>query len=236
MKILKILIDLIYPPTCISCKKPTHDHGTLCTDCWNEIDFISSPNCTICSTPMPHSSASPLICGTCLNSPPNYHRARSLFSYDENSKRIITRLKYYDKTHIAKHVSQWLYNRQQDFICESELIIPVPLHKKRLNSRKFNQSTLIAKHLSKKTNIPFIADALIRTKNSTPQTNLTFKQRTKNLNNCFIQNPKRNIQNKRVLLVDDVITTGTTVYQCTKTLLKAGAKEVNVLTVAKTCK
>ncbi|MCH2037879.1 MAG: ComF family protein [Rickettsiales bacterium] len=178
-----------------------------------------------------------MICGACIASPPPYNKARALMHHDQYSKPIITQLKYYDKTHFSKYIAQWLYQRFKSFIDASDVIIPVPLHSKRLRMRRYNQSALIAKYLTKKAeNTQFIADALVRTKNAPPQTNLTYKQRIKNLHNSFECNKRHDISNKVILLIDDVITTGTTVSQCSKTLLDAGAKEVNVLALAKTCK
>lgn len=235
MKPYNVIINTIFPPSCIACKATTRDVGTLCATCWNHINFITPPFCPKCSAPLEQYSDHDMVCGACMASPPPYNTARALMHYDKHSKPIITQLKYNDKTHFSKYIAEWLYPRFKSLIDPSDFIIPVPLHPKRLRMRRYNQSALIAKHLTEKTqNAQFAADALIRTKNAPPQTNLTYKQRIKNLHHSFECSKRDDIKNKVILLIDDVITTGTTVSQCSKTLLEAGAKEVNILALAKT--
>ena len=234
---LNRILNIFFPPACPVCRQYTYDPGTLCSECWNKINFITPPFCDKCSNPIDNGSDHTAICANCLSKPPPYNKTRALLYYDEFSKPIITQLKYYDKTYIAKYSANWLYSRYKDIIDSVDILTSVPLHKKRLSKRRYNQSALIAKHLSKESkSVQFIPDALIRKKNSIPQTQLTFKQRIVNLNNSFALNTKRNIVGKKICIIDDVITTGTTIYQCSKLLVEGGAKEVNVIALAKNCK
>jgi ComF family protein len=173
------------------------------------------------------------ICGACTAAKPLYHKALSVFSYDQNSKSLLQGLKYQDKTHLAPYLAKLLYGISHDMLKDADILVPVPLNKIRLLSRLYNQSSLLCLYLRKLTNIAFEPNILIRSKNSVSQTGLSKKKRLKNVKGAFVANAKYHIEGKNIILVDDVITTGATIEACTKELLKAGAAKVSVLSVAR---
>jgi ComF family protein len=232
------LLNLLFPPQCLNCEVRVPTHGTLCIPCWQQIHFITEPMCHACGLPFDYAIGEGALCGACLHKSPDYTRARSAFRYDEHSRRLITRFKYSDQTQLAKIYGTWLTKAGEELLKQSDAIIPVPLHYFRFLKRRFNQSALLAHTLAKKSGVKCLPNALIRIRKTTPQTGLSSKQREKNVKGAFAINKRylKQIKGKNILLVDDVMTTGSTINQCTKTLLKSGATQVNVLTLARTVK
>lgn len=177
-----------------------------------------------------------VLCGECMRTRPSYARGRSAFRYDEHSKSLIIQLKYHDQTQLAPIYSSWLVKTGKELITASDVIVPVPLHYLRFVGRRYNQSALLTQALAKQTGLLHLPDALKRTRRTPPQAGLTRAQRLDNVKGAFAIHPKRKeaVKGKSVLLVDDVMTTGATLNQCTNALLKAGATSVNVLTLART--
>lgn len=229
------LLNLLFPPQCINCDTRVPMHGTLCIPCWQKIQFISDPMCHCCGLPFDYEIGNEALCGACLFERPPYAKARAAFRYDEHSKRLVTRFKYSDQTHLAHVYSAWLAKAAGEMIMQTDIIIPVPLHYFRFVNRRFNQSALLAHALSKKTKIKHMQSILKRKRNTISQTGLTRKQREKNVKGAFSMSSraKKIIKGKNILLVDDVMTTGSTIEQCAKILLKGGAMQVNVLTLAR---
>ena len=229
-------LNLLFPPQCLNCDVRVPTHGTLCLDCWQHIQFISDPMCGCCGLPFDYDIGENALCAACLHEHPLYSRARAAFRYDEHSRKLITRFKYSDHTQLAKIYGTWLAGAGGELLAQTDTIIPVPLHYFRFIHRRFNQSALLASVLSKKTGIKHLPNALKRSRHTTPQTGLTRKQRETNVKGAFTINKRYagGIKGKNILLIDDVLTTGSTIEQCTKTLLKSGAAQVNVLTLART--
>lgn len=213
-------------------------HGTLCIPCWQQIHFITEPMCHACGLPFDYDIGEGALCGGCLQKTPDYSHARAAFRYDEHSRKLITRFKYSDQTQLAKIYGTWLMGAGGKLLAQSDIIIPVPLHYFRFLRRRFNQSALLAHTLAKRSGIKCLPSALIRIRKTTPQTGLNRNQREKNVKGAFAINKRylKHIKGKNILLIDDVMTTGSTISQCTKTLLKSGAAQVNVLTLARTVK
>lgn len=232
------ILNLLFPPQCLNCDARVPTHGTLCQPCWQQIQFISDPMCDCCGLPFDYDIGSQALCAGCMQTRPPYAHARAAFRYDEHSRKLVTRLKYSDQTQLAKTYSTWLAKAGADLIAHSDIIIPVPLHYWRFVKRRFNQSALLAHALSKKTGVKNITNALKRTRHTAPQTGLTKAQRKDNVKGAFMVNPRYagSIKGKNILLIDDVLTTGSTIEQCSKILLKAGAMQINVLTLARALK
>lgn len=232
------ILNILFPPQCLNCQCRVPTHGTLCIPCWQQIHFITEPMCECCGLPFDYDIGEGALCGICMNKRPDYNRARAAFRYDEHSRKLITRFKYSDQTQLAKIYGNWLARAGEGLLKQSDIIIPVPLHYFRFVHRRFNQSALLAHILSKKTGIKYLPNALIRIRKTTPQTGLTSKQRETNVKGAFSANKRylEQIKGKNILLVDDVMTTGSTITQCSKVLLKSGAAQVNVLTLARTVK
>ena len=229
------LLNLIFPPQCLICKGRVAVHGTLCLTCWNSVHFISDPMCDACGLPFEFDVGGQALCGSCIKKRPTYAHARAAFRYDDNSRKLVTRFKYADQTQLAKIYGDWLAKAGIDLLPQTDFIVPVPLHYLRFVSRRFNQSAILAQQLSKKTGIKHLPNAVTRTRHTKQQTGLTHAQRAENVRNAFTINQKYAgvIRGKTILLIDDVITTGSTIEQCVKALLKAGAMQVNVLTLAR---
>ncbi len=230
------ILNLLFPPQCLNCDSRVPTHGTLCLPCWQQIQFISDPMCHCCGLPFDYDIGKDTLCGDCLQERPAYAHARAAFRYDEHSSKLITRFKYSDHTQLAKVYSSWLAKAGSELLEKTDIIIPVPLHYFRFVQRRYNQSALLAHALSGKTGIKHLHNALNRTRRTVSQTGLSRAQREKNVRGAFSVNKRyaREIKGKYILLVDDVMTTGATLEQCAKTLLKSGAMQVNVLTLART--
>ncbi len=229
----------IMPVECISCSRPlvTDPVPFFCSPCWNRIEPITGPRCFRCDQPFVSSAAISWTpdhqCQHCLEQPPAFERAWTLFPYLPPFQDAICAFKYRGKSRLA-HPLATLMIRAIPAVIDADLIVPVPLHAGRLRDREFNQSLLLADLLGRYLNLPVVATALVRILATAPQTTLTRPERSRNLRRAFAVQNAGNLAGRRVLLIDDVFTTGTTVNQCAKTLLKAGASTVHVLTLART--
>lgn len=230
------LLNLIFPPQCLSCDSIVPTHGTLCAECWGGIHFITSPMCARCGLPFDYDIGDGALCGECLRAPSSYSRARAAMRYDDHSRPLVTRFKYADQTLLAPIYGKWLLSAGRELISATDVIIPVPLYYWRFVGRRYNQSALLAQAIARHCALPVIPDGLLRKRATLPQAGLTRAQRADNVKGAFAANPKRAGQwrGKSILLVDDVMTTGATIEQCSKALLKGGAASVNVLTLART--
>lgn len=232
------LVDFIFPPICLVCRCSVTQHGDLCPDCWHAIDFIHAPLCSHCGVPFTFCTDSfdSSVCADCITSPPHYSMARSAFRYTDGSAKLVFDLKYYDHTYGARTFAAWLYRAGYDCLAGADLLIPVPLHPRRLLRRLYNQSALLCYELSSLSGIPAHFSLLRRTRHVPAQTQLTRKQRLQNVTHVFAcPAPARAmLSGKTVVLIDDVLTTGSTVQACSQTLLRAGAHDVRVLTLART--
>jgi len=175
------------------------------------------------------------LCAGCMQHAPVYDKARSALNYDASSRKFVTRIKYADRTDMIPFASRLMAQAGHELWNDAELIIPVPLHWRRLITRRYNQAFLLGKELSKLTNVPLLADGLKRVRHTPAQTSLDWKHRQKNVKDAFGINAKHadDISGKTVILVDDVMTTGATLRACVKLLKKAKASRVYVMTLAR---
>ncbi|MBU0506072.1 MAG: ComF family protein [bacterium] len=225
------MLNLFFPKYCVCC----HAIGDpLCSECRQKIHFIEKAFCPICGTPFLSGQSRP--CGACTTKPPFYDRHFALFVFDSFSKKIIHDLKYH-AGFWTKHVFQPLYREAYLELLNKELnnidyIIPIPLHKTKLAKRGYNQSLFLAKTWQKILKKKLLVNTLMRCANTPSQTGLSRLERTKNLKGAFLTNGAVCFENKNVLLVDDVHTTGATLNEASKTLKKAGAHMVFASTLA----
>ncbi len=235
MPLLPALLNLLFPPQCLVCHAPVGSNGTLCVACWQQIRFITDPYCTTCGNPFDFSLGAGAICGECIREHPPYAMGRAVFRYDEHSRALVTRLKYADQSQLAATYGLWLANFGKEVVAKSDVIVPVPLHYWRFLGRRYNQSALLAYALSKHCGLPVIPDALKRIRRTRPQPGLTRQQRQENVKGAFIVSPRHaaQLKGKTLLLIDDVMTTSATIHECSRVLLKAGAMQVYVLTLAR---
>lgn len=229
------IVDFLFPPQCVHCQEPVAQAGALCSACWERVRFIGEPCCAICGFPFEQQEASGQLCAACSVKKPAFECARAACQYDAFSRTLITRLKYADQSHLAATYGRWLATYCKEAVEHSDVLVPVPLHYWRFVMRRFNQAALLAYALKRHTPLPVVPDALLRTRYTRPQAALRRKERLRNVRGAFCANPKRltRIVGKRVLLVDDVMTTMATVNECCHALRLAGAAEVRVVTLAR---
>jgi ComF family protein len=229
------LLNLILPPRCFGCGTHTTEHHTLCAACWKNCTFLASPWCTLCGWPFPFETPFQTLCLSCHRLPPLFVECRSALAYQEESRRYILKLKQGDATYLAPGLSKLMVNVGQDILKETDMLIPVPLHWKRLFFRQYNQATLLSSHITRQTNIPTRTDLLKRYRSTQKQGHQSRKERYANVRRAFtIPFDKASfLKGKRITLIDDVFTTGATLTECTRVLLNEGAKEVRILTLAR---
>lgn len=234
--LLEIFLDFILPRRCLKCGKILPEPGYLCEECSMSINFIGPNCCRKCGHPLyEENSGSSMLCAGCLKRKRNFYRlSRSAVVYDESSKNLILGFKFLDKTENANLLAAMLKVAGRDiFEAGADVLIPVPLHYTRLIKRRYNQSSLLALKLGKMVNLPVDSFSLVKHKRTRPQTEFSGKERVVNVKNAFsVRYPER-IRGKRVILIDDVMTTGSTLKESARALHKAGAKSIDILTVAR---
>lgn len=222
------IVDYLMPPSCLSCRSLVWGKG-LCSRCWQKCTFILDLHCTKCGRLARYQG---LLCGICIKEPPEYHQAHSLIDFNASSKRLIHDLKYRDRTDLINFFAKLLYAHYRDFILGVDLIIPVPMHFLRRLIRFYNHANLLALALSVHSNKPIEPFILCKSRFTRTQTTMNKKERKQNLQHSFAILKSDLIKGKNVLLVDDVMTTGSTVNLCAKAIKDAGASSVRVLTIA----
>lgn len=234
---LRPLLDLIFPPLCHACGEfiPAAGDLHLCPSCRQEADTLVSPLCSRCGIPFLTEKGIDHTCGDCIADPPPFDAARAAVPFQDPIKGLIHRFKYEHRVQLRRPLALLTAELLAPFAAEfaPDLIVPVPLHVRRLRSRGFNQALLIAELLSKKWDIPLSRRGLRRIRWTEPQITLSAAEREKNVKGAFQVRKPPEIAGRRVLLVDDVYTTGSTVAECCRTLKKAGADKVFVVTVAR---
>ncbi|MFH2124295.1 MAG: ComF family protein [Pseudomonadota bacterium] len=231
-------MELIYPSRCQCCQSVLTRKGqVVCADCLAKVHYLQSPLCSCCGREFPDSSGRDHLCGLCLQQLPVYGRAQGVVRYEDPVSHLLHRLKYTADTStlpaLAKVIESFVHDLAQEFQPENDRIVPVPLFPARLKKRGLNQSLLLARIFFPQAGAALLVDAMVRTRDTPPQTTLDGDARRKNLKAAFaVRNPSA-VQGRRIFLVDDVLTTGTTVSECARVLLAAGAVEVYVVTLAR---
>lgn len=228
-------LDFLLPPLCLSCDAPTAAHRTLCAACWGQIHFIAPPVCTSCGAPFDVPIGEDALCAGCIAEPPDFTRARAPMLYDDFSKRLVLSFKHADRIYPAPALAGWMHRAGAEFWPAADFIAPVPLHRWRLFKRRYNQAALLAQELGRIAQKPVLIDVLTRKRTTPIQGHFNRKQRQANVKGAFKLNARyrKRIKDKTIVLIDDVLTTGATVNECARVLLRAGAKEVNVLVLAR---
>jgi len=227
--------DLALPPQCLACDAPTGQHGGLCVACWTKLKLIEKPYCARLGVPFAYDLGPNALSAEAIADPPPFDRCRAVAVFDDTARALVHGLKYRDRLDLAAWMAGWMRRAGADLIGEAEVIVPVPLHRRRLWWRRFNQAAALAGALANQTGKPFRPLVLARIRATEQQVGLTHDQRDKNVRGAFrvpIER-KAEISGKRVLLVDDVYTTGATVKAATRALVRAGAAAVDVLVFAR---
>jgi ComF family protein len=226
------LLDTLLPPLCLTCRAPVAQWGGLCATCFGELQFIEPPFCEKLSIPFDYETEE-TISQEAKDFPPPFTSARSVLLFNPMARKLVHGVKYHDRLELIEMLSSWMQRSGQEMLKKSDMLIPVPLHWTKLFTRKFNQAGELARALAQKTKKPFRPHTLKRIKRTPSQTGLSRFERAKNMQSAFAIKNEADIKNKVIVLVDDVLTTGATLYACTNALLKGGAKEVHVLTLAR---
>jgi len=230
------VVDAVLPPVCLSCNAMVGQGGRLCGACWAKIDWLGPPACACCGLPFAHDPGGDgVLCGGCLRRPPAFARARAAFAYDADSRNLVLAFKHADRTQAAPEFGAWLARAGGDLLAEAELIVPVPLHWTRLLTRRYNQSAMLALALGRIARRPVAPDLLRRMRRAPSQQGLDREARARNVRRAFRVAPRhaQRVAGARVLLVDDVFTTGATLEACAAALDAAGARAVDALTLAR---
>lgn len=229
------LLDAVLPPRCLNCGRSVDAAGALCPACWAAAAFVEPPFCAACGFSFEFDLGPAALCGDCAREPPVFARARAVFRYDGASRDLVLRFKHGDRTDGAPAFGQWLARAGAPLLADADLVAPVPLHWLRLFRRRYNQAALLASALAARAGKPAVNDLLLRRRRTPSQGGLGAVARHRNVAGAFAVNPRRRplLAGRRVLLVDDVMTTGATVSACAATLLRAGAAAVDVIVLAR---
>lgn len=226
--------DFVVPPACLSCREPMTAHDTLCAACWMDIDFIRPPLCDKLGLPLPFATGDVCLSAAAMADPPVYDRARAVAHYTRLMRRLIHELKFHDRDELVRLLGGWLSEAGSGLLSDADLIVPVPLSRMRLVHRRFNQSARLAQDVSRRTHVAFDPLSLIRVRATASQVGLSRTERIENVRSAFAVPDRRRgcIEGRRIVLLDDVVTTGATVSAATRALRNAGADRVDVLALA----
>jgi ComF family protein len=230
------MLDSLLPPRCLACGELVDAQGRLCGECWGDIAFLYGRQCRSCGVPMPNVSAEAPICGRCLDEPPAFERARSALRYDGVARRLVLRFKHGDRIDGVATFASWMAKAGSDLVNAADLIVPVPLHRWRLVQRSYNQSALLARAIGKVAQKPVLVEGLVKLRATASQQRLDAAERRRNVRaKDFALSPSGRllVPDRRVLLIDDVLTTGSTASACARCLLAGGASAVDLVTLAR---
>jgi len=226
---INTFLNMLFPETCPVCGGPARDHYTapVCEDCWRKISPYEGPACRRCGKPLVSDVST--TCGECLQDEPFFTHAVSFGLYEGVLRKAIGLLKYHNVNRLSRPLSDIMLSVSMPGV---DAVVPVPLHERRLRQREFNQSALLAKYLAEGLGTAVILNCLVKVRDTTPQVGLRSHDRRKNIKKAFEVRRPDLIAGKDVMLVDDVVTTGATVRECSRVLRKAGAENIYVLTLA----
>lgn len=232
--VLRAALDLALPRLCAACREPVEGQG-LCPTCWSKLSFITRPYCERLGVPFVYDPGPGVLSMEAIADPPAYHRARAAVRFDEISRALVHALKYGDRLDLAPMMGRWLANSGRDVLADADALVPVPLHWRRRWARRFNQSAVLAAAVSGASGVPTEATALKRVKATVQQVGLSRAERAANVQGAFRVPPegKAAVVGRRLVLVDDVLTSGATIEGCARALLRAGAANVDVLVFAR---
>jgi ComF family protein len=230
----RAVLDVALPPLCLACNKPVGSVGALCPTCWTGLHQITTPVCTRLGTPLPSDLGFDIISPKAIAEPPAFRRARSAVRFEGTGRLLVHRLKYGDRLDLVQAMAGWMKRAGSDLLADADVLVPIPLHRTRLWWRRFNQAGELAKSLSRMSGVPVEHDLLLRERRTQRQVGLSRSQRARNLAGALSvpDSAKARVMGRRILLVDDVLTSGATLNAAARALRRAGASEVDALTFA----
>lgn len=231
----RLALDAVLPPRCIACEEAVDAQGQLCAVCWGKLRFIEPPHCECCGLPFDYDPGSGTLCAACVEETPVFGHARSVLVYDDGSRDLLLPFKHADRIDAAPTYGAWLARAGVDLLAGADMVVPVPLHRCRLFRRRYNQAALLAHAAGRAAARPVAPDFLRRKRNTPVQGGLTRPQRAANVRGAFEVRAggRASLGGRGVVLVDDVMTTGATAAACARSLLRAGAAHVDVLTLTR---
>ena len=230
----RVVLDAALPPLCPACRRPVADDGGLCPGCWSQLSFITPPYCERLGIPFAYDPGPGVLSMQAIADPPAYQRARAAVRYDEIARTLVHALKYGDRLDLAPTLGRWMVQAGAPLLAEADALVPVPLHWRRLWWRRFNQSAALAEVVAARAKLP-VAHALARVKATRQQVGLTASERALNVQGAFRvpEAARADVKGRRLVIVDDVLTSGATIDACSRVLLRAGAAAVDVLVFAR---
>ena len=230
----RLALDVALPTLCVSCREPVDGEG-VCAECWSKLSFIEPPFCPRLGIPFVYDPGPELLSMEAIANPPAYARARAAVRYDEVARTLVHALKYQDRTDLAPAMGRWMARAGQELLIEADALVPVPLHWRRSWSRRYNQSGALARAIERQSGVKLVSEALRRVRPTQQQIGLSKAERASNVQGAFkvAADRKADIAGRRVILIDDVLTSGATAGACAQALLRAKAAQVDVLVFAR---
>ena len=229
-RLVRSVLDFALPPRCGGCGTIVDDVDSFCADCWKQLEFLGAGGCSRCGLPLKATDIE--TCAVCLAKPPRLDRIRAAVAYGDISRSITIRLKYGRKVALARTMSRYMQPLLGDLSGDT-VFVPVPLHRSRLWRRGFNQSAIVARELSRRTGYGVEIDALKRVRATPPLKGLNMLQRRRTVAGAFRANRQAELRGRNIVLVDDVLTTGSTANACARVLKRAGAARVDLVSWAR---
>ncbi len=232
---LRISGNILFPPVCCGCQRRVGEPGALCATCWSELQFIEQPWCDMLGTPFSRDMGEGILSADAIANPPPFERARAAVAYEGVARRLVQGLKFNDRTDLSPWMARWMLRVGAKLAEDADIVVPVPLHRRRFLVRRFNQSAELARAFARLCDRAFEPDAVVRVKVTRQQVGLGLREREANVRGAFKVPADADIlvRGRRVLIVDDVYTTGATVSAVARTLKRSGASAVDVLTFAR---
>jgi ComF family protein len=230
----KLALDIALPTLCIACREPVDGEG-VCATCWGKLSFIEPPCCPRLGIPFVYDPGPELLSMEAIANPPAYQRARAAVRYDEVARTLVHALKYQDRTDLAPIMGRWMARAGRELLKSADLLVPVPLHWRRAWHRRYNQSGALARIIARQSGVPLDGDLLQRVRATEQQVGLSRPQRASNVQGAFRVSKERQseVNGRRIIVIDDVLTSGATVDACARALLRAKAAQVDVLVFAR---
>jgi len=230
----KLALDIALPTLCVACREPVDGEG-VCAACWAKLSFIEPPYCPRLGIPFVYDPGPELLSMEAIANPPAYARARAAVRYDDVARSLVHALKYQDRTDLAPTMGRWMARAGRGLLKDADVLIPVPLHWRRGWSRRYNQSGALARVIERHSGVRLATEALRRVRRTEQQIGLSRAQRASNVQGAFKVAPERNgdVAGRRIILIDDVLTSGATIDACARALLRAKAASVDVLVFAR---